>query len=40
MFRGLISKTPHLETCKWCSVISGGQLKRAGTMQTPAPAEV
>jgi hypothetical protein len=26
--------------CKWCKVISGGQLKRTGTIDVPTPAEV
>lgn len=25
---------------RWCTVISGGQLRRTGTMDDPAPAEV
>jgi hypothetical protein len=30
----------HRELCRWCSVISGGQLKRTGTTDDPAPTDV
>jgi len=38
--RALLTSDGQLDTWRWCSVISGGQLKRTGTTDDPAPTDV
>src|SRR5215510_6774101 len=36
----LLTGDGQLDTWRWCSVISGGQLKRTGMIDDPAPTDV